>query len=217
VCHRALPSRAPAFRDARRDCEPSLPFRLPSLHLRLPSTDRAPVLVISDGHAAFDTDPHALRGLCGVRREEALEKRHSGSPGCVERRPPYGGRVDRVPSVPQPIRRRAGGRLLDQRIRKRVGRRVTARTGYLWRREARRRRVQRIMCAVEGCPSKFALQSGFDRAGDQPNDSGQTQDPHEERDNSGGSAPGRRGRRGSRGCSSRCGIHRRRSYIWIAR
>ena len=46
--------------------------------------DRAPVLVIGHGHAAFNADPHALRGLRGVRREEALQKRHSESPGYMD-------------------------------------------------------------------------------------------------------------------------------------
>ena len=62
----------------------SLPLGLPPLHLRVPAADRAPLLMIGDGHAAFDADPHALRGLRGVRGEEALQKRHSESPGFCD-------------------------------------------------------------------------------------------------------------------------------------
>jgi hypothetical protein len=60
-----------------------LTLGLPPLHLRVPATDRAPILVIGHGHAAFNADPRALRGLRRVRREEALQKRHFESPDTV--------------------------------------------------------------------------------------------------------------------------------------
>src|SRR5690242_8879443 len=93
---------------------------LASLHLLLPTENGAPVLVLGHGHAAFDADTHALYGRWGVRREETLEKRHSGSPGYSDKtwslrnepRPGYTSQSDRS-------RRK---HWLDQRIRQRVGR-----------------------------------------------------------------------------------------------
>jgi len=98
----------------------SLRVGLPPLHLRLPAADGAPVLVIGHGHAAFNADPHALRGLRGVRREEALQKRHSEAPGYIDQMLSYGTRGDRVTPIPAnpPTRLRHS---LDPRIRQKVG------------------------------------------------------------------------------------------------
>ena len=52
-----------------------------AIDLLLRAEDAAPVLVIRHGHAALDADMHSLCGRWGIRREEPLEKRHSGSPG----------------------------------------------------------------------------------------------------------------------------------------
>jgi hypothetical protein len=97
---------------------------LPPFHLCVPAADRAPVLVIGHRHAAFDADPHALGGLRGVRREEALQKRHLESPGYGRQMVLYGTRGDRVTHtrVNAPTGRRHS---LDSLIRQKVG---TART-----------------------------------------------------------------------------------------
>jgi len=93
---------------------------LPSFHLDLAAEDRAPVLVFCHGHAAFDADTNALRGSWGIRREEPLEKRHSGSPGfgvktLSLRNEPFPGYSS--PRSDWPRRKH----WLDQRIRQRVG------------------------------------------------------------------------------------------------
>ena len=62
-----------------------LPLGFASLQLDLPSEDGAPVLVLGHGHAAFHADTHAMYGRWGIRREEPLENRHSGSPGYADR------------------------------------------------------------------------------------------------------------------------------------
>ena len=53
------------------------------------------------GHATFDADPHPLGGLRSVRREEALQKRHSESPGYMEHVLSYETRGRRVTPIPR--------------------------------------------------------------------------------------------------------------------
>src|SRR5215207_924989 len=52
----------------RPTAAPTTASGIPLIHLRVPAGDRAPVLVIGHGHAAFNADPHALRWCRGVRR-----------------------------------------------------------------------------------------------------------------------------------------------------
>ena len=99
-----------------------LPLGLSSLQLHLPTENGAPILVLGDGHAALHADAHALHGRWRIRREEPLEKRHSGSPG-------YSDGMLSVRSEPRPGYTRPhsdGSPGLDRRIRQRVGRGKTA-------------------------------------------------------------------------------------------
>jgi hypothetical protein len=76
----ALKARFRMRRTSMSRFDESLLLRRSTLHFGVAPADRAPVPVIGHWHPAFDADTHALCGLRGLRRKQALEKRHSASP-----------------------------------------------------------------------------------------------------------------------------------------
>ena len=77
----------------------SLLLRCSTLQFGVAPADRAPVPVIGHWHTAFDADTYTLCGFRGLRRKQALEKRHSTSPVRCPSNPyaPARGRVTRLP------------------------------------------------------------------------------------------------------------------------
>ena len=68
-CQGRFGSRSGAFRGA---------LRATSVHFALSPEDAAPVLVLGQGHSAFDTNPHALPRL-GIPGKELFQERHGVS------------------------------------------------------------------------------------------------------------------------------------------